>query len=290
MSVVMENLNSIDSASAPDIYTINQLPEAKENPMALVIPRVAHTVCNSAAVLTYLRSLSHRHNQHPIPNWHAYDSLDENELDMPYLLLEAGTLLAAREGWRTDFCARMKLARELARAVIFQESVVFPIAGRLRAAWSLPESHVVGKASNLASSVLLAGFGGGGGEGSLREVIIGVLRRHGVTDALKRVAAEIDALGMLQEERGCFNEAGERRAMVLWHGDLNAGNLAVGEEWTIGAMLEWEETMALPPVLARRPPVWLWAADAGDDDWDGDYDSLQGEPAMSSDDRKVAGI
>ena len=33
--------------------------------------------------------------------------------------------------------------------------------------------------------------------------------------------------------------------------------------------------------------MWLWAADAGDDDWDGDYDSLQGEPAMSSDDRKV---
>jgi hypothetical protein len=70
--------------------------------------------------------------------------------------------------------------------------------------------------------------------------------------------------------------------MVLWHGDLTPKNLGChlvrqngldGGQPQIRGMTEWFDLCAVPPVLARRPPVWLWAPDLAKKlgvQWDGE--------------------
>ncbi|KAF2239095.1 hypothetical protein EV356DRAFT_502042 [Viridothelium virens] len=70
---------------------------------------------------------------------------------------------------------------------------------------------------------------------------------------------------------------------VLYHWDLEPRNILVkrthpsGKVWEISAIVDWDGARAVPPVLARRPPAWLWdkcksdrssSVYSFDDDWD----------------------
>lgn len=78
--------------------------------------------------------------------------------------------------------------------------------------------------------------------------------------------------------------ASEKR--ILYHWDLEPRNILVnrtpdGAGWLIDMVIDWDRVQAVPSVLARKPPVWLW--DFSDDtgrasiasDYDGDIDLLE---------------
>ena len=55
---------------------------------------------------------------------------------------------------------------------------------------------------------------------------------------------------------------------VLHHNDLEPYNLLFAStpksalsdtpEWTLAAVIDWELTLSLPPILTRKPPAWIW--------------------------------
>ena len=67
---------------------------------------------------------------------------------------------------------------------------------------------------------------------------------------------------------------------VLHHWDLEARNILVDPETgRIVGVLDWDQVQAVPRVLGRRAPVWLWDEGEGweegvRDEWDGDADEV----------------
>ncbi|KAI4715377.1 hypothetical protein E4T48_08455 [Aureobasidium sp. EXF-10727] len=98
-------------------------------------------------------------------------------------------------------------------------------------------------------------------------------------------------------ELGFFQERASTNSNVLYHWDLKPRNILVGTEatdpstgvpgthhWQITGVLDWDDALSVPTVLARKPPVWLW--DFSDDEtlpssvlahYDGDVDLLPNE-------------
>ena len=68
---------------------------------------------------------------------------------------------------------------------------------------------------------------------------------------------------------------------VLHHWDLEARNILVDPETgRFVGVLDWDQAQALPRVLGRRAPVWLWDEGEGweeavRDEWDGDSDEVE---------------
>lgn len=79
---------------------------------------------------------------------------------------------------------------------------------------------------------------------------------------------------------------------ILFHCDLEPRNILVkassndvetsnNQNWRITSILDWDDALSLPPILTRKPPVWLWDFSDDDpdsesipDDYDGDIDLL----------------
>lgn len=68
---------------------------------------------------------------------------------------------------------------------------------------------------------------------------------------------------------------------VLHHWDLEARNILVDPETgRFVGVLDWDQAQALPRVLGRRAPVWLWDEGEGweegvREEWDGDADEVE---------------
>ena len=60
----------------------------------------------------------------------------------------------------------------------------------------------------------------------------------------------------------------------------------------ISEILNWDDTIAVPAVIARRPPVWLWCPDIDElvPDWDGDVDTLKKEPPLTEEGKRVRAL
>ena len=66
------------------------------------------------------------------------------------------------------------------------------------------------------------------------------------------------------EEEGAFADA--PCPIVLHHNDLEPRNIMVNRsslsgEWKITGLIDWDEAIAVPRPLARRPPTWIWDFD-----------------------------
>ncbi|KAL6990218.1 hypothetical protein U1Q18_052146 [Sarracenia purpurea var. burkii] len=90
------------------------------------------------------------------------------------------------------------------------------------------------------------------------------------------------------EDRG---SPGQLPVSILYHWDLEPRNILVRPknglesehaqetgEWEIDKVIDWDRILAVPPVLARKPPVWLWDFSYDSEhpsipsDFDGDVD------------------
>ena len=173
------------------------------------------------------------------------------------------------------------------------ENIKFPAAGRLVAA--VPSKPKL-------SGIEIVGFGTSQSEGdpnavemkpatSLVELLFSQFeawKEHDQNPSMDRgtsmrwaqiieIAKEMESLQLL----GSVND----NENVLYHWDLASRNILVEKRlgnWEITAVLDWDGAVSAPPVLARKPPIWLWDFSDDPSDWDGDVDIYvpEGEPCI----------
>lgn len=85
---------------------------------------------------------------------------------------------------------------------------------------------------------------------------------------LQSVVHEMEALGFFESQVALHEEESEP-LNILYHGDLEPRNILVApssgngltgssQKWKISSVVDWDDALVLPPVLARKPPIWLW--------------------------------
>ena len=128
---------------------------------------------------------------------------------------------------------------------------------------------------------------------------------------LQTVVQEMETLGFFESQ--VAQHGGETEPQnILYHDDLEPRNILVApisgsgqtgssQRWKISSVVDWDDALVLPPILARKPPVWLWDFSDLDAevnhsvpcDYDGDVDLLptdrygEGSGRLSEDDRRV---
>ncbi|KAK5171478.1 uncharacterized protein LTR77_004623 [Saxophila tyrrhenica] len=114
-------------------------------------------------------------------------------------------------------------------------------------------------------------------------------------DRLQRICVQ-----MRQDKR--YSRAWQEDVSVLHHWDLEPRNILVQHEdegtrsrWKIKAVLDWDDALAVPTILTRKPAIWRWDRSCLHSsltppdkffDWDADtlqpdhYSGLTGEPQI----------
>lgn len=120
-------------------------------------------------------------------------------------------------------------------------------------------------------------------------------------ERVRRILSEIKEFGLFW-----FAMSASPSPSILYHWDLEPRNILVrktdnlrGIHWEIDTIIDWDQPQVVPPVLTRRPPIWLWdftditenssvPKDCGDDvDYlpPNRYDASSGR--LSEDDRRI---
>ncbi|KAG9757559.1 hypothetical protein KCU73_g4347, partial [Aureobasidium melanogenum] len=251
-----------------------------------------------------------------VPRVLAYDCTSSNALGMPF------SLQTRLEGQKLDFVygettlsERFSIASELVRILAAMERVKFQSSGRLGSSRAVPNRKKIDEVDDSSASDILKVEGFGVGVGwfrskttdstptSLQELLSTQLdgwlqhelsndHKSFVADMFKRlkdIQAEMDELGFFEDRVSLDSN-------VLYHWDLEPRNIIADRKTTVSSdasethhiqitgVLDWDDALSVPPVLARKPPVWLW--DFSDDEtlpssvlahYDGDFDILPAE-------------
>jgi hypothetical protein len=128
---------------------------------------------------------------------------------------------------------------------------------------------------------------------------------------LKSAVREMETLGFFEPLPPSRQDL-EESNNVLFYCDLEPRNILVvsssedlqsrgGQKWRISSVLDWDDALALPSILTRKPPIWLWdisELDAGINksipaDYDGDVDLVptdryaESGGRLSEDERRI---
>lgn len=208
---------------------------------------------------------------------------------------------------------RLSTASELVRTLAAMENMKFQSPGRLGFSGPVPNRRRIDEVddSNPSDILQIQDFGVGVGSPrlktastptSLQELLstqLDAWLQHelqddptasfeaGMFQRLKSIHSEMDELGF-------FEDRASLHSNVLYHWDLEPRNIIIHYETTspssdvsvardvqITGVLDWDDALSVPPILARKPPVWLW--DFSDDEslpssvrahYDGDVDLL----------------
>lgn len=272
------------------------------------------------AVKAYIRRLNLTAGP---PAWLAYDATAENELGCGYILeafCKDGVL--RDQMWCRDIETKLDICEQVINILTEQGKIVFPEAGKLVSAWKLADRHSdyisgIQNPQELSTSVKIEGLGIGV-RIAPQKILAGVIKEfikawplreniwfltsfEHMWEKLRVVAFEMNRLRFFDDEdnydSGVWSQEVAALSHVLYHGDLDPRNLAVtssgpGDRIVITEMLDWDDTVAVPAVIARRPPVWLWCPDISnlEPNWDGDYDTLKKEPPLTEDGKRVKAL
>jgi len=253
----------------------------------------SNEIADQVAVLRFL----HKHGL-PVPQVRTYDMTADNAIGSRYILqtrMPGAPLSDIYDDLSTE--EKRQIVDQWVDLLVKIESIKFPMAGRLIAAVPskpCPNSNLQG--------IEIAGFGTKQFEGdhnavetkpatSLMELLFGQFeawKEHDQNLSMDRgtsllwaqiieIAKEMDSLQLL----GSVND----NENVLYHWDLEARNVLVEQRlgnWEITAVLDWDGALSVPPVLARKPPLWLWDFSDDPSDWDGDVDIYipEGQPCI----------
>lgn len=220
--------------------------------------------------VTVLRLLD-RENLIPVPKVLAYDSSINNAIESPYVVQTCSPgepLSDIYHKLPTD--DKLEIASLVADLIARIEKVSFPVAGCLVSAGDLPDR--CNEFSTLRTSIGLAPFRLSPEAelpstppspslddllASLINTQISLARQFTLPwmnwNRLRQIMLEMKERGLLTDKQP-----------VLWHWDFASWNILVekkNERWTITAILDWDGAMAVPRVLTREPPIWLWYCD-----------------------------
>ncbi|CAD0089576.1 unnamed protein product [Aureobasidium mustum] len=301
--IVAVDLHSHDSAS-----TVQQV--------VLRIPRFAkdgdspnEDILNQYSILQAIVNFSIQ-----VPRVLAYDCTSNNALGMPFSVqtrLEGQALHLAYEDMTVS--ERLNIASELVRTLAAMENMRFHSPGRLSCSGPVPNRRRIDELDDSSPSDILQIQGFGVGVGSFRskptapkqtslqellgtqfdgwlQVELSNDPESWVADLWRRLKTIRDEM----DELGFFEDRVSLNSNIIYHWDLEPRNIIINRH-TIGpssdvsvphhvqitGVLDWDDALSVPPVLARKPPVWLW--DWSDDEtlpspirenYDGDVDLL----------------
>ncbi|KAL8701656.1 MAG: hypothetical protein Q9201_004788 [Fulgogasparrea decipioides] len=229
---------------------------------------------NDAALLRYLA------DKLPVPRVKAYSTTADNALDAPFTIQ---TRLPGRalDGIYNDLPHEDKLLiiDQFVELLVSLESIILPKAGTFTAP-SLPPST---SDSNDAAIPLISTFKEGDDDfvkdpqvlqdrrgpelktflvSHLKGWISKEIKEEEISEwgsftlpSLRQLLAIVDEL----DDEGAFKDA--PYPVILSHWDLEPRNIMVERSsgcWRICGIIDWDDSLALPRPLARRPPDWIW--------------------------------
>ncbi|KAG9511753.1 hypothetical protein KCV07_g9947, partial [Aureobasidium melanogenum] len=260
-----------------------------------------------------------------VPRVLAYDCTSSNALGMPY------SLHTRLEGQGLDLTygdmtvsERLSTASELVRILVAMENVKFQSSGRLGSSGAVPDRKRIDEVDESSASDILQvqGFGVGVGSSrskttdstptSLQELLNMQLNgwlQHELSNDHKSFVADmfkrLQDIQIEMNELGFFEDRASLNSSILYHWDLEPRNIIVERRSTVASsdvsgthhiqikgVLDWDDALSVPPLLARKPPVWLW--DFSDDEtlpssvlahYDGHFDILPAELYNEAGDR-----
>jgi hypothetical protein len=230
-----------------------------------------------------------------VPNVLACDTTRKNALNYPYLLqtrLPGTTLWKVWDDMSVD--DRINIAGELAEILAKINSVRFPVTGRMlydETSKTGKQSLDLAQISDIGEKLVVRGFHRFFEEhherdaptapptSSLYELLgmhIDARFQHKRADGHEIPGPELLKLqAMLQDmkDTGWFaSDDGNAAYSIIDHAQLSPFGIMVEQSknadgslgWHISGVLQWEHARSIPPVLARRPPVWLFDVADGD--------------------------
>lgn len=230
---------------------------------------------NDVVVLNYL------HGKLPVPRVKAYSITKENVLEAPYTIQTriSGTSLNHLWG-KIHYAEKCAIVDQYLGLLVKLELLEFPAAGTFTPASPLPASMNDFSTTAVPSIQIFDEIPPGPSDAQVLAERTGADIKSLLQSHLKMYMAEEvrnnihqyphsmtplyrDLLSMLEdmESEGFF--ADQPLPIVLHHWDLEPRNLMISQAsdtgaWTIHGVIDWDDAIAVPRPLARKPPVWIW--------------------------------
>lgn len=250
------------------------LPSKDNQDYVLRIPRypdITESTKDQAAVLHYLAPMM------PVPTVMAFDSTSDNALGNPYILQTKIMGRTASElYYNLPLNEKIELMKLVAGLITDVNALTADHPGQFIAGPSFPSlSH---GPLTIPADVEITGYRFDRGGASClppleketltshlisafkareqRDIDRNSLAKAEMWDPLKKIAKEMKSAGLiLNTDTDC----------VTWHWDLAFRNILVEKqttgEWAITGVLDWDGLLAVPAVITRAPPTWLWIND-----------------------------
>lgn len=249
------------------------------------VRQVETEVRDQAAVLQLLASQGLS-----VPALLAFDARADNTMSRPCVLQRCSSGTALDKVYSSmSHKEKLNIADELVRVLISAEKVISQQSGPVIA----DQGHTPRAASYLfdqqgpALQVGVKRFSDTPAT-SLSDLLLNMLRDHLANDMIKDIWSRLCDIHDEMKEFGVFDSEAETHGSsmqsIIYHWDLESRNILIkraadGAAWVIDMVVDWDRVLAVPPVLTRRPPVWLWHSseaecpsissdyDGGDDDF-----------------------
>ncbi|CAD0109645.1 unnamed protein product [Aureobasidium uvarum] len=231
----------------------------------------------------------------PVPRILAFDPTRNNALGFPYSLYTRLPGVTLGDVWKdmpTD--GKINIAGELATLLAGLNTIRFPQSGRLlhdhiTTNVQSPLDH--SKRSEVGHDVVVGGFGRGfaGFEERDKPTVLttsslyDLLRTH-LDDKFQYAKfmhpeesevefAKLQAMLQDMKDMNWFDpDDGSAEYSIINHNDYDPRNIIVelredadgSSSWHLSGIVDWDDAHCVPPVLTRRPPLWLF--DFVDDD------------------------
>ncbi|KAF2725351.1 hypothetical protein K431DRAFT_291017 [Polychaeton citri CBS 116435] len=286
------------------VFRIPRFPNIGDGSETDATRRIDSEIQDQAAVLQFLAS-----RDIPAPKLLAFDASAANAIGSPFVFQEY-SIGKSLESVYGDMSLQEKLSivDSLLGFLLSAEQIQFPSIGTLKATRS-PNSAVKGsyvyEPAHAQLELEVRAFEVGTDSQSnhqtsststleLLSELLDARRRSGVMVSMWRrlgaILTEMQAMDVFRPRNGTPRHS---TASILYHWDLEPRNILVkprqemdggnGKEtyqWEIDKVIDWDRVLAVPAVLARKPPIWLWDFSSNSEhpsiasDFDGDVDQL----------------
>lgn len=249
------------------ILRVPGLPEFDES-------GICNAIESNVALLRYLS------NKLPVPTIKAYSSSSDNVLEKPYTIQTRlpGTSLNHVYAELTHV-EKLNLIDQFVVLLARVESIRFPTAGEFSTSFSMVSSLPDDRTLLVAPPIKILSKGdeqfmqdpcvhrdrtGENLKSLLRSHIDGWIQKEEKKDESFTLSSLRSMLSMVHhlDREGAFRT--RPQPIVLHHWDLEPRNIMVemiAGSWKIQGIIDWDGALALPRVLTRRAPDWIWDFD-----------------------------
>lgn len=276
------NYNRVTGVSFDDpkiLPCIFRVPHFREDPEESDLK-------NQIAILRFVG------NHLPTATVQAYDLTSNNPIQQGYVAHTRLPGIPLEKVYsELSYREKITIADQVASIIIKIESIKFPKGGRLVCSSSAPIPLSSTSCENLSCDLEVTGFNQGCNGHDPKEVITEPttsleslfsiqLKAWYEYDKKGSSTHILDFWDKLLEILGQFLQLRLLKPdeeNVLFHWDLEPRNILVEKKdsgWKITGVIDWDGTLSVPPVLSRKPPVWLWNSGMAPSGWDGDSDTL----------------